>query len=214
MAPLGPCVRHIGHSHIGHSTGDHSRSRPQWRALQWPRMGTMFGPVVQVAYVVDDPRLAAQRWVQRHGAGPFFVRDHIPVTDVVHRGQPSTFDHTSAYGWMPGPGGGLMIELFVQHDRSPSAVTERFATGDTGLHHLACFADSVPDSVRRAAAAGLELSMTARAGETTFVFVDDVAASGHYLELYEPTAGLVGFYDMVRDAAVDWDGESPVRTLG
>ena len=56
--------------------------------------------------------------------------------------------------------------------------------------------------------------MTARAGGTTFVFIDDGAASGHYWELYEPTAGLVGFYDMVRDAAAGWDGESPVRTLG
>ena len=174
----------------------------------------MFGPVVQVAYVVDDPRLAAQRWVDRHGAGPFFVRDHIPVTDVEHRGRPSSFDHTSAYGWMLGQSGGFMIELFVQHDRAPSAVTERFAEGQTGLHHLACLADSVSDSIDRAEAAGLSLAQSAMAGTTRFVFVDDVAQSGHYWELYEPTTRLLAFYDMVRDAAVGWDGSDPVRTLG
>ena len=179
-----------------------------------PGVSTMFGPVVQVAYVVDDPRLAAQRWVDRHGAGPFFVRDHIPVTDVVHRGRASAFDHTSAYGWMLGPSGGFMVELFVQHDRSPSAVTERFAEGETGLHHLACLAESVSDSIERAEAAGLSLAQSAMAGSTRFVFVDDVAQSGHYWELYEPTAGLLGFYDMVRAAAVGWDGSDPVRTLG
>jgi hypothetical protein len=107
-----------------------------------------------------------------------------------------------------------MVELFVQHDRSPSAVTERFAAGETGLHHLACFADSVPDSIACAGVAGLELSMTARAGSTTFVFIDDVAMRGHYWELYEPTPSLLGFYDMVRDASVEWDGRDPVRTLG
>jgi hypothetical protein len=174
----------------------------------------VFGPVVQVAYVVDDPRAAALRWVERHGAGPFFVRDHIPVTDVVHRGRPSSFDHTSAYGWMDGPGGGFMVELFVQHDREPSAVTERFAVGETGLHHLACFCPSVPEAIERAAAAGLALAQDARAGTTRFVFVDDVASSGHYWELYEPSPGLRGFYDMVRDASLGWDGSDPVRTIG
>lgn len=176
--------------------------------------GSMFGPVVQAAYVVDDPRAAAVRWVERHRAGPFFVRDHIPVTDVVHRGTPSVFDHTSAYGWMPGPGGGFMIELFVQHDRAPSAVTERFAPGETGLHHLACLAPSLPASIARAEAAGLTVAQTAKAGATTFVFVDDVALSGHYWELYEPSPGLLGFYAMVRDASTGWDGAEPVRTLG
>jgi hypothetical protein len=174
----------------------------------------MFGPVVQVAYVVDDPRTAALHWVASHGAGPFFVRDHITVTEVVHRGTPSTFDHTSAYGWMHGPGGGFMIELFVQHDRSPSAVTERFADGATGLHHLACFAESVHESIDRAEAAGMTLAQSAMAGATRFVFIDDVARSGHYWELYEPTDRLRAFYDMVRDAGVDWDGTDPVRTLG
>ena len=88
----------------------------------------MFGPVVQIAYVVPDPEAAAREWHERHGAGPFFLRHHIPVTDVMHRGHPSSFDHTSAYGWL----GGVMIELFTQHDRSPSAVTERFAEGESG----------------------------------------------------------------------------------
>lgn len=189
-------------------------SRPADAPARPGPRGSLFGPVVQVAYVVDDPRLAAARWADRHGAGPFFVRDHITVTDVVHRGQPSVFDHTSAYGWMLGPGGGVMIELFVQHDRAPSAVTERFAERQTGLHHLACFADSVAGSIERAETVGLSLSQSAMAGSTRFVFIDDVADSGHYWELYEPTANLLGFYDKVRDAAVGWDGRDPVRTLG
>ena len=169
---------------------------------------------MQVAYVVDDPRTAAARWAEHHGAGPFFVRDQIPVTDVIHRGAPSTFDHSSAYGRMHGPGGGYMIELFVQHDRAPSAVTERFADGETGLHHLACFCPSVDEAIERAAAMGMPLAQDARSGSTRFVFVDDVAERGHYWELYERTPSLVGFYDMVRDANRGWDGTDPVRTLG
>jgi Glyoxalase/Bleomycin resistance protein/Dioxygenase superfamily len=154
----------------------------------------MFGPPVQFAYVVDEPVRAAAHWEQQFGAGPFIVNEHIPVVDVVHRGVPSTFDHTSAYGWW----GSTMIELFCQHDDEPSAVRERFAPGETGLHHVACFVDDYDAALQRASNAGLDIAMTARAGRTDFAFVDDVAARGHYWELYEGTEALRGFYDHVR----------------
>jgi len=91
------------------------------------------GAPVQIAYAVPDARAAAQQWVDRFGAGPFFVRSHIPVGEVVYRGQPSTFDHTSAYGqW-----GSLMVELVQDHGTAPSVVRERCAPHESGLHHLA-----------------------------------------------------------------------------
>ncbi|GIX20999.1 MAG: hypothetical protein KatS3mg120_2675 [Erythrobacter sp.] len=45
-------------------------------------------------------------------------------------------------------------------------------------------------------------------------FVDTRARLGHMLELYEPTPLLTGFYDMVAQAARDWDGRDLVRELG
>lgn len=155
--------------------------------------GTVFGPPVQIAYVVDDPRAEAARWEQTYGAGPFVVREHIPVDHVVHRGRPSSFDHTSAYGWW----GTVMIELFCQHDDAPSAVTERFGAGHTGLHHVACFVDDLATALARAADAGLTTAMTARAGATEFAFVDDVERRGHYWELYEGSPALRSFYAQV-----------------
>ena len=41
---------------------------------------------VQTAYYVPDVHAAAAVWVQRFGAGPFFVAEHIPLTEVVVRG--------------------------------------------------------------------------------------------------------------------------------
>ena len=75
----------------GASPGTPDRARP------------LFDPVVQVAYYVSDPEEAARVWAAERHAGPFFVRRHIPVTDVVYRGTPSRFDHTSAYGWWACP---------------------------------------------------------------------------------------------------------------
>jgi hypothetical protein len=55
--------------------------------------------------------------------------------------------------------------------------------------------------------------MTALAGGTRFAFVDAVADTGHFWELYEPTDGLRGFYAMVRNAHQGWDHRDPVRML-
>ena len=70
-------------------------------------LSPVLGPPVQLAYAVDDVFGAAELWAERFGAGPFFVAQHIPVTDVIYRGQPGVFDHSSAYGqW-----GELMVEI-------------------------------------------------------------------------------------------------------
>jgi Glyoxalase/Bleomycin resistance protein/Dioxygenase superfamily len=168
---------------------------------------SVFGPVVQIAYVVTDPERSASAWQHRHGAGPFFFREHIAVTDVIHRGKPSNFDHSSAYGWC----GDVMIELFLQHDRSPTAVTERFEDGGTGLHHVACFVPDLDAALAGTEALGMSVATTARSGTTRFAFIDDRETSGHYWELYEPTEHLIGFYAAVRNAARTWDGTDPFR---
>ena len=169
----------------------------------------IFGPAVQIAYVVDDPEAAANAWARDFGAGPFFLNRHIPVTEVVHRGRPTAFDHTSAYGWW----GAIMVELFCQHNDDPTAVRERFAPGTGGLHHMACIVPNLDGALERAASMGLDVAQSAKAGTTTFVFVDDVARHGHYWELYESNPGLLAFYGMVRAAHEGWDGTDPVRDI-
>ena len=42
---------------------------------------------------------------------------------------------------------------------------------------------------------------------------DGLDERGHLIEIYEPTTALERLYDMVRDAAIGWDGADPVRTL-
>lgn len=175
-----------------------------------PASRPLFDPVVQIAYYVTDPEEAARAWARERNAGPFFLRRHIPVTDVSYRGAPSSFDHTSAYGWW----GDIMVELFTQHDDAPTAVRERFRQGETGLHHLACFVDDIHAALARCTDAGLVVAQTAMAGETLFAFVDDTTRNGHYWELYEGNDRLRGWYQFVREASIGWDGTEPVRVLG
>jgi hypothetical protein len=165
---------------------------------------------VQVAYAVPDAVAAAERWASEIGAGPFFVRPHIPLVDVMHRGAPASFDHTSAYGqW-----GTIMVELVEDHTNGPSVVRDMFPPGTGGLHHLAFMVDDVEPTIRTLVGRGHQLAMSARTtGGLEFHFVDSLAEHGHFLEIYPRSPRLVDFYRTVADAAVEWDGRDPVRTL-
>lgn len=164
-------------------------------------LASLAGGPVQLAYGVDDVRSATIEWVGR-GAGPFFVRDHIEVGDVKLDGAPGSFDHSSAYGqW-----GALMVELVVVHD--PPHLARR------GLHHQAFFVDSFAEASGELVDVGWRCAMAATAGSTRFAFHDATADLGHFVEIYEDSDPLRGFYEMVREAAHDWDGREPVRLLG
>ena len=164
----------------------------------------MFGGPVQIAYAVADVERAANSWAAR-GVGPFFVREHIEVTNVRIHGAASTFDHSSAYAqW-----GDLMIELIHQHPGHGEPIV-----GTSGIHHVAHFVDDFSDAAARLTAAGHREVLYA---ETTtgmpFAFHDGGVERGHLIEIYERTAPLARFYEMVRAASVGWNGADPVRHL-
>ncbi len=168
------------------------------------------GAPVQIAYAVPDAAAAAAEWAATYGAGPFFVRPHITVTNVRYRGRPAEFDHTSAYGqW-----GGIMVELVQDHGAGPSAVRDMYAPEESGLHHLAFFVDDLDATTAALNAAGHVTAMTAatRSG-LRFHFIDAVATHGHMFELYEHNPHLAAFYAQVADAAHGWRGDDPVRYL-
>ncbi len=170
------------------------------------------GPPVQIAYAVEDAEVAAAEWALTVGAGPFFVRHHVPVTDVVYRGQPAQFDHTSAYGqW-----GGFMVELVQNHTGGPSVLSEQRVAqnGRRSLHHVACLVDDFNATLERATRACVEVAMTARARTTPFAFLDTITLCGHFVEIYPRTKSIVAFYAKVADAANGWTGKDPVRVLG
>jgi hypothetical protein len=168
-----------------------------------------FGPPVQIAYVVADVDSAAARWSQTVGAGPFFVRRHIQVSEVMYRGEPSTFDHTSAYGqWGP-----LMVELVQDHNSGMSVLNEGLPNFPSSVHHVACMVDDFSATLAAARSSGVGVAMTARARTTPFAFLDTVASLGHFIEIYPRSDSLVRFYALVADAAADWDGRDVLRPL-
>ncbi|WP_433410335.1 VOC family protein [Saccharomonospora azurea] len=172
-------------------------------------MGTALSTlkVVQVAYATTDVRASALRWHRLYGAGPFFVREHVPTASVTVDDGDGVFDHTCALGqW-----GDVMVEFVHHHELAPASLDRDMRRGDTGLHHVACFVDDLEQARDRLVAEGARVVMDAATPEVRFVFLDVGPEVGHLVEIYERTPYLAGLYDRVRQASVGWDGTDPLR---
>ncbi|MEM9612506.1 MAG: VOC family protein [Actinomycetota bacterium] len=166
-----------------------------------PLASALAGGPVQVAYAVDDVVAAADRWAAA-GVGPFVVRHHIEVTDAMVEGVPGVLDHSSAYGWW----GAVMVELLAVHHPSALAATD----GSTAPHHLAYLVDSFEAAGAELTDAGVVAAAQARAGGQSFAWYRSADGGGPLIEIYEATPGLLGFYDLIRNAAADWDGTTAI----
>lgn len=151
--------------------------------------------------------------VHRYGAGPFFVNEDIRLVWGEHRGKPTRFVHSSAYGqW-----GGLMVELFRQaDDGEPSPYRDMYAADQEGLHHVAMMVPDLDAAFAHFEASGAPVITRCglRAPDLVdFAFVDARGRLGHMIELYPSSAPLRAFYAQVRAAASDWDGREPLRPI-
>ena len=171
-------------------------------------VASVLGAPVQIAYAVNDLDLAATEWRRHFGAGPFFISEHIALSEVRYRGAPGSFDHSSAYGqW-----GEVMVELVKDHTVGPSAVADVVGPGGSGLHHLAYFVDDFASAQSALIGAGWpEVLWAVTPSGVAFAFHDASATLGHMVEIYQGIPALTGFYAMVRDAAQGWDGSDPIR---
>ena len=165
--------------------------------------GSPLGRPVQIAYAVTEVAAAAARFAASTGAGPFFVIEHVALSEARVEGRPGTFDHSSAYGqW-----GAVMVELCEEHSH-PRLVTP------PSVHHLAYMVSDLCAAVAWCVANGWHETLFARTtGGQEFAFCDARAELGHLVEMYEPSDRLLAFYAMVAASATGWDGEHPVRAI-
>lgn len=84
------------------------------------------------------------------------------------------------------------MELVREH-------TEPLGPSPSGLHHLAFMVDSLSSGIDWCAQQGWPLILHAQTGGgQEFVFCDARPDLGHFIEMYEPSERLLGFYDYVR----------------
>jgi methylmalonyl-CoA/ethylmalonyl-CoA epimerase len=166
-------------------------------------------PVMQYAFVVDNLDEGMRHWTRTMGAGPFFVVRDFVGNELTYRGAPSSTRVSYAFG-QSGP---VQIQLISQDDPGPSIYRDMYAPGEGGLHHVCALVplDEWDAQIKRFTQAGYECASTLTT-TVPAVYFDCREDLGHFVELYGRTERTEGFFAMVAQTHVNWDGYTdPVR---
>ncbi|WP_226016357.1 VOC family protein [Novosphingobium sp. FKTRR1] len=168
------------------------------------------GPIGQLAFLPQDFDAAVTYWTQTMGVGPFYLMENVALGDARYKGVPTgaIFSIAIAY-W-----GDVQIELIRPENREPSIYTGEYAVTDQ-LHHVCIFVDSIAEARAAVAAVGAEILVEGTVGaDGAVIYVDAGAGPGGVIELLQNMTGADAIFQMIKDAAKDWDGTEPLRKLG
>lgn len=168
------------------------------------------GDVMQLAFVPSDFDAALKHWTEVIGAGPFFLLPNVSLPGGRYRGEASNPVFTMALGYW----GDMQIELIRPENDAASIYRGDYAVGE-GLHHVCVLVDSIADARMRCEEIGAEIIFEAPVGDSGgVIYADPGTGAGNLVELLEPQPGTRELFAMMRDAARDWDGSEPLRSLG
>lgn len=167
------------------------------------------GSVRQIGFVVDDFDHALQAWLAA-GVGPWYVMREVPL-EGLYRGRPCKVMLSIGLTNI----GDMQVEVIQQKDDTPSIYTEFLTRGRVGFHQLAWWVTDFDAAVRSAQAAGWPVVWSG--GEPAgvrFAYVEPPTGLATVFEISEITDGVSAFFQLIRDAADEWDGSDPIRVLG
>lgn len=167
------------------------------------------GDVIQLAFFPSDFDAAIKYWIETIGVGPFFVINEVKLGDMKYKGTPSDATFTMAIGYW----GDIQIELIKTDSTEPSLYYGDYAVRDR-MHHVCVFVDDIEATRAACAEAGAEVIVEGKVGEDgAVIYVDPGQGPGYVIEYLQPMSGTEGLFQMMKDAARNWDGADPVRVL-
>ena len=163
------------------------------------------GPVMQLAYLVEDLDSAIAQWMSL-GVGPFFVSRDANYKDQLYKGQPVSCRFSLALAYT----GELQVELIQLLDDQPSSFSAFKDAHGYGLHHLGVLTKDIDGDLAKLEGLGHQVvhRMTSPL-EVQTAYVDVALPGGASLELIQESPTLeAGFY-MMRQMTAEWDGGTP-----
>ncbi|GGC40538.1 hypothetical protein GCM10011371_29920 [Novosphingobium marinum] len=165
--------------------------------------------VRQLGYVVGDLELAATRWIERFGAGPFHVLPDMRFDGWSYMGRPQEMTLDIAFG-QAGP---LMVELIVPRGEWPSVYgSEPPARDEIRAHHHGILCADIDGAAPQL---GAEMVTSARLSESTELrYFDCRHDLGLFVELITDSGESRAFFDLSEAARKEWDGHTaPIRDM-
>lgn len=172
-------------------------------------MSRFFGEIRQVAYIVPDIEAAMDYWSRVLGVGPWYYNPRVPIVNYHYRGKAYEPHNSVALA----NAGSLQIELLQTRNDVPSMYRDFREAGHQGVQHVAYWTEDFDADLARAEAAGFRVCMGGEVGQNgRFVYFEDASGlPGTTIELSEVAGPKGKLFRLIRDAAVGWDGQDPVR---
>ncbi|MDA9623203.1 VOC family protein [Rhodobiaceae bacterium] len=165
-------------------------------------------PIIQIAYAVDNIVNSAEIWSKKFNIGPFYINEHIKISNTLVNNKKAEFDHSSAYGWKEN----MMIELICDHKIEESPMS----SNRSGIHHIAWIAPNFEEERKLLKDEGCIEVLSANSGHRNgmkFAWFDPKNEMNHFYEIYEDTDDIKNFYSFLYQESKNWDGLNPVRNV-
>jgi catechol 2,3-dioxygenase-like lactoylglutathione lyase family enzyme len=172
-------------------------------------MSRRFGEIRQMGYVVKDIDAAMAYWIDVLGVGPWYYVERLKVDDFRYFGEPSDPHMSIALA----NSGRIQLELIEQRNDAPSMYRDFINAGREGLQHVSSWPENYAEVLERALEDGIEVAQSGRTGRGDFVYLATEAFPGTVMEMAELTPTRKRQFEAIEQAAVDWDGGDPIRTV-
>lgn len=171
-------------------------------------MSEGFGPIKQLAYVVEDLDASIQHWVQFVGVGPWTVYRNT-VMQGQYRGIATTINMHVGLSYQDG----LQIELIQVNSRTHSPYQGASGHPLIGMHHIARHSTNLDADVASAQARGLCTAFTASNGVVRVAYMESAREPGLLLEFIEASAIVLEGFAAGVEASRKWDGQTPILQI-
>lgn len=173
-------------------------------------MSKLFGPMRQAGYVVRDIEKAMLHWSNVCAVGPWFYNKKAAFSSVTYKRKDcSELQISMAFA----NSGDIQIELIQQRCSTPSMYLEFLASGKEGMQHWSAWPENYHEVYRLALEKGFTVWQEGTHPRGPFAYFRSQAGQDPVIEISELTPGRRGFFDMVREAAANWDGRDPIRPI-
>ena len=164
--------------------------------------------VFQNAWIVNDIEESCMKWVNEMGVGPFYISEYPSglFQEVTYRGEKSDLSMKLALA----QAGGVQIEL-IQPNTEVCAYRDSIPAGTEGLHHMCVWTLDFEADMEYFASLGYEAANAGRLGDMAFAYFDTRPLMGCMLEVVTKLPDIEARFNMIAEAAVDWDGKDPLR---
>jgi hypothetical protein len=160
-----------------------------------------YGPIRQIAYVVEDVDASMQHWMDYAGIGPWTIYRNTTL-----RGHCRGVDTAVKIHVGLSYQGEVQIELIQPISTTPSPYQDTQGRSLTGLNHIAWLSQDIDGDLAKARRRGLTAAFEASNGAVRVAYMESAAEPGLLLEFIEAAPVVLDVFAAGIQAARDWDG--------